>query len=817
MSELIQTIRQLQRHPAYALTMILTLAIGVGLTTVVFAIYHGTMLATPGFTNRGDRLVFIEHRRADDDGGGNEHWGVSEAGFLRLRESVQALEGSALVQSRTLILSSPGLETERILGNWITAEGLGLLGIAPQLGRIFTQEDGRAGQWDVMVIGHDLWQRRYGGDPGVLGRVERVNGVEARIIGVMPKGFDFLRRSEAWMPFQHGGPDSGKHGYFGLEAFGLLATGVDLGTLNRELDAVIRALQSEFPEIYQRVGLKALPVQQYPIRGEARLSMHLMLGAMGLVLIITCANVANLLLVRLGERSRELATRLALGAPRGRLVSLLMIETSLLALAGGVSGLLLAWWALDAVESTLPSEMPQWVQLGMGGRAAAFALATTFLSALACGLLPALHATRDGPAGVLRDGGRGSTGGGRLARVRSALVITQVAFATVLLVGAGLFWRSYHRLTTRETGFETERILTFRVGLPTHQFPDPLRVRRFFEDLEAGLSSVPGVESAALATTLPGLLAGDVWMRVFVDGVETLRQDQEEGSLLGLLTPGVTPGYLDTLGIELVEGRNLTHQDMRSPAGSALVTRSFAEQFLGGASPLGRWINAPPGAGGKSGPGYQIVGVVEDVRLIPFIEASRHPPVAFLSVGQGGSSFLSGVLKVRGEEKQVAQGVRDLVAKIEPGIPIYSVLPLSEVLKQLMYGGRLFGLLFLCSGAIALLLAALGVYGVVAHTVQLRTREIGIRCALGASPFDILRWVGSLGCRLTLIGLGSGLLTAGALANLLRSQLFEINPWDPATYLAIALLLFMISAAACLLPIVRALRISTTLRLRSVD
>lgn len=809
--DLLIGLRQLLRHPGFTLLTSVTLAIGVAVTTVIFAIYHGTMLATPSFTTRGDRLVFLEHyQKASPDAG---VWGMSEAGFLEVASECRAIEELCLVQSRTMILTGRGMETERILGNWITAGGLSMLGVEPVLGRVFEEDEGEPGRWNVLVLGYELWQRRYGGDPSVLGRRETINGEPAEIIGVMPPRFDFLRRSEAWMPFRHDRTGTAKHSAFGLDAFGLLAPGEELAEANKEVEGLFERLAQQHPEVYSTVGARALPVRAFSVRGEGRDAMRLLLGALVLILTITCANVSNLLLIRMSGRVRELATRAALGSPRWRLVRLLLAESLLLAVFGGVAGMLLGWWGLDLIGKTLPSDLPRWLQLGIGGKVLLVASVVSLGAALLCGLIPALKLTGRGLLRDLRDGGRGATIGAATARLRSGLVILQVALAVVLLSAAGLSLRSHYQVQTQDLGYRTEGVLTFRVGLPPTQYTDKQQVKEFFQALAPALREIPGVEAAALTTSLPGAPNLEYWYNIDIgDQPAALPPDQEPTPAIGI---PVTPDFFRTLDLELVEGRDFTEADTSESEAVVIVTRSFVERILGAGPVLGRKIGPRRVGEGSGSEKWTIIGVVEDARVIPMLEPGKHPPVAFTPLAQTTVNFASGVVRTNEPRDQVVAAIKRKVVGIEPGIPIYNVETLRGVLDTQMWGGRLFGSLFTVLGALALFLAALGIYGVLSHTVVQRTQEIGIRAALGASPRDLLRWLAWLGGRLLLAGTVLGLAVSLSVSHLLKSILFLVTPWDPPTYVAITFVLLLAGVGASVMPVLRALRIAPNVAMRA--
>jgi putative ABC transport system permease protein len=794
-------LRLLFKSPGTTFAAVLALALGVGLSTAIFNAFSAVMLRPLPHIRDEHRLVFVNSLNLKQVDG---YYELSEPDFLDLRAHAKSIEGLTTSTRKTVIFGA-GENPERVLGADISVEGFGMLGGQPVRGRLFTAADGEPDAAPVALISYALWQRRFGGKDDVIGRVETMNGTATTIIGVLPAGFTFPDTEQLWTPLRYKNDPStrGSHNYSG---WARLRDGVSLDQARAELAALGARLAKEHPSTNDHKSFALRPVREEATEDTALL-MRLMLGAAIFVLLIACANVANLLLAKAAARSHEIAIRVSVGATRLRIMRQVLTESLLLGLLGGALGLLVGVWANSLLLSAVPSvEIPFWMSFDFDWRVFAFAAGAAIGSSLFFGLFPALQASR-GAAVEMKDGARSVTSSRRARAMRQALVIAQVALSAVLLIGAGLFVRSFLKLQSTPSGYDANGVITFRVGLPPSQFKDQAEVRRFFDELTPRLAEVPGVQAVGATSFLPS--TGNNSNAFLVEGQEipkTLADSTQTTSR------AASAGYFTAMRIPLLRGRLFNAGDTRESLRVAVVDQQFVDKWLPGQDPIGKRVRF--GFEATDQPNWlTIVGVVGNVPTR--IDRPYERGSIYTAVEQSDFYFLSYAVRVSGDPTTFGPALQRAVLAVKPGIPIYDVLTQSYIERVAYWQRRFFGQVFSAFGLGALFLAALGVYGVMAYSVTQRTPEIGVRMALGASPQDVLRLVSRQGLTLVTLGLGIGVVAALGLTRLMAGLLFGISPSDPPTYFALTTVLAAVGLLACWFPARRATRVDPLVALRS--
>jgi putative ABC transport system permease protein len=804
--------RSLRRHPSFTLIATLTLALGIGANTAIFSVLNGVLLRPLPYA-QPDRLVKVWN-----------HWeGSPEADLSPLelfdyKERVGAFSHLGAYATGPTNLTG-GDNPERLQAGYLTAGVLPALGVAPLHGRGFTAAEDVPGGEPVVVLGHGLWTRRFGADPSLIGQPILLNGAERVVIGVMPPDFrlpEEIRGEEEadlYMPLGMDRTTVPNRGSHFLTAIARLRPGVTVEQAAAAMAAVGAQLVAEFPDDYpadMRFGATVEPLAEYVV-GDVRPVLLILLGAVGLVLLIASVNVASLTLIRADARRREMAVRTALGAGRGRLVRQLLAESGILALIGGTGGVLLAVWATEALVRVSPAGLPRSDAIGVDARVLAFAAGASLLAALLFGLVPALQASRPAPARVLRESSHASTAGAGRQRFRSLLVAVEVALAVVLLVGAGLLVRSFIALQQVDPGFRTEGILTLRLSLPSADYPAE-QVPEFYRQLLARVSALPGVTAAGAVTNLPltsdlGDLGFQIEGRPVAEGDASPRADWQ----------AVTPGYFQAMGMQVLRGRGIAPTDDESAPGAIVINESLAERYWAGEDPIGKRFEL----GGGAGPGWvTIVGIVRDLRHASLTEApapEMYIPHAQFRSWNGGSPARAMTVAVANGANPAAlvPAIRQELRRLDPNLPVADVQTMRQVRAESVAEPRFVMLLLGLFSMVALALAAIGVFGMLAYLVTQRTRELGIRIALGASAGEVSRMVVRRGVAISLAGVGAGLLGALATTRLLSGLLFGISATDAATFVAIPLLLLAVALVASYLPARRATRVDPMVALRA--
>jgi putative ABC transport system permease protein len=797
--------RVLLKSPTYTLVSILALALGISTATSQFTFFSAIVLKPMLGVKDEARLVRIKStapRTADGS------LGFSEPNYLDVREQSKTLEGGALTMDRTFIISG-GEQPERVLGASISAAGLDTVGVQPIIGRNFRPEEDKEGTEPVAVIGYGLWQRSFGGNKSIIGQSVTLNGESVTIVGVMPDGFGFPSKTELWMPYRYETGKKDNRANLGMPFYARMKPGVTLGEVQAELDVIAANLAKTYPTTNDGVGFRATPIRDEEVR-DIRAALYAMLGSVLFVLLIACANVANLMLAKAATRSREVAIRTALGAGRMRIIRQVLTEGLLLGLIGGGLGVILSMWSIDLIRAMIPVEIPFWIRFDLDWRVLTFAVIATLLSSTLFALLPALQTSQPDLSGELKEGGRVSTGSAETLRLRGLLVVAQVALALILLVGAGLMMRSFLHLQGAQQGFDPNNLLTFRVGLPPTQFKDEKVVHAFWPRLRQNLRALPGVEDVSFISDLPA--SKNIDLHVFhVEG-----QPEPKRLTDALLTywRAAGPGTLATLKIPLIRGRFIEETDTLESPRVVVIDQNFAEQVFPGMDPIGTRLSFElPDKGERKW--CTIVGIVGNVVQSPTSTEKQRSVWEPMEQSEG-PSFATGLVRLKGgNPMDLLSLVQGAVFAAQENIPIYNAKPMTEVVAESYWQQRFFSRLIISFALTALFLAAIGIYGVMAYSVTQRTQEIGLRMALGAQPGQVIKLFLRQGLRLVAVGLALGFVGAWIVAHLLQSLLFGISPHDPPTFAIVPILLAAVAILACWLPSRRATRIDPNVALRA--
>jgi putative ABC transport system permease protein len=651
-----------------------------------------------------------------------------------------------------------------------------------------------------------VWQEHFAGDRGVVGKIIPINGKQVTVIGVMPKGWRFPEICDIWMPLQVTEKENPRGNFF-LDCIGKVKKGVSIEQAQAEIEAITARIASQHPDTNAGVGVHLTPYREESVHNFKKLTL-LVMGAVLFVHLIACANVANLLLARGATRAKEIGIRLALGASRRQIIRQLLAESVVLGMVGSAVGLLFAVWGVDLMLTALPNEVPYWIRFDFDWRVFSFALGIGAISSVLFGLLPALQSSSPQLVDALKEGGRTGAGGVRGQRIRNSLVIAEVALALVLLVGAGLMMRSFMFLQKTDIGMDPSRTLTFRVGLPEAQFPDNDAAPRFFTELIPKLTTLPGVENAGATTSLPAL--GNIGISAFILEGESEPKELQDAHNMRQLQ--ITPGYLQTARIPLLRGRDFTAADTKDAPRVVMIDEDGARTWFPNQDAIGRQIRLLDKAG-EPPKWSTVVGIVRPV-VYEKLTNRRPIPAAYFPQEQVSSRFMSVMVRTKTDPTKFANLVRNTVLSVNKDLPIYRVLTMDEVVAQSYWDRRFFGTLFTIFAGLALFLASLGLYGVMAYSVRQRTQEIGVRMALGAQTGDVLRLVTGQGLRLILTGLVIGFVSAFFLAQLLSGSLNGISAHDPPSFTLVPLVLFIVGLAACYLPARAAMRLDPMEALR---
>ena len=796
-------VRKLRKSPGFAFIAILTLALGMGANSAIFSVIN-TVLLSPLPMAQPDQLV-----RVYDVDKRTDKLPASAMNFRDMRAQATSFTDLAAYDVSDLSLTGAGTEPERLQGAQVTAPFFDVLGAQPQLGRGFAPDEDQPGKSRVVILGNTLWKRRYGADRGIIGRSIEVGGVPHTVVGVMAPGFDFPMKAQLWRPvtWEKDLTDPTNRGAHFLNVYGRLKPGVSLAAANQEVARIAKALEQQYPKNNTGVGGRVIPLRE-EVLGNVQPALFVLLGAVAAVLLIACANLSNLLLARAASREGEISVRLALGASRGRIVRQLLVESALLALLGAALGLIFATWGLDALVALGPEDLPRLQGVSIDGRVLGFTALLALLTSGIVGLIPALQASRVELSRSLGEVGKGGSTGGPRQRARNALIVAETALAVVLLVAAGLLIKSFVRLQQVELGYQTDHVLAVDLSLPETQYEwaSPATAQ-FYEQLLTRVRALPGVKSAGISVHVPLSRRG---MSSTLQ--DKSRPEAEPGKEDKAEIRVVSAGVLEGLRIPLLRGRMLTDQDGTTEGNRAvLLSEEAARRYWPGEDPIGRTVDIGVDYG-KGSFGGVVVGIVGNTR---FVTPTREPqPEAYVSFAQAWSNDMSLLVHTDGSPLALAGAVRNEVRALNKNLPVANVRTLEAMMGSAVSQPRFFMLLVGVFAGLALLLAAIGIYGVVTHAVSLRTRELGIRMALGADARQVVGMVLGQYLRVTGAGLALGVGLAFVASRLLDSMLFGVEGGDPLTYVGVALLLALVSVAASYLPAHRATRIDPSLALR---
>jgi putative ABC transport system permease protein len=793
-------VRMLRKAPGFAVVAVLTLALGIGANTAIFSVVNAVLLRPLPFKNSSQIVVMSETNTRVGD------VSVSYLDFLDWRQQSRTFTQMAAIHNKGFNLSGVA-QPENIGGYAVSPNFLSLLGVQPILGRDLLPSEEKQGTNPVVLLSYQLWQSHLGGDPGVLGRSISLDGRSFTIVGVLPPSFHFLDRTEVIAPIGVFVGDMGERGDRGdMNVVGRLAPGVPLSQATVEMDTIAARLAEQYPKTNSGTGAHLVSIRE-AFAGDTRLAVLVLFGAVVFVLLIACVNVANLFLVRGAARAREIALRLAFGASRGRVIRQMLTESFLLAVLGGALGLALGAWGIAGLGYLIPPDSFQMMGVRMDFSVLLFAAAMIVLVAFAFGLIPALQATRPDIQETLKEGGRSSTSSGGQHRLRGMLAVAEMALALVLLVGAGLMLKSFYRLTQVSPGFQPARVLTMEMNLRTAQYSKSPAILNFWQQILDRVRAIPGVDSAAVGTVVP-LTGNHSRSDITIDG-------------LPLPAPGdfphpdfhtISPGFTGALGVPLLRGRIFSDADNENGPQVALINATMARRFWPNDDPIGRrFIWGHPEKDGKD-KWIAIVGVVADMKLYGLDNPARLE--VYVPYRQNPDGDMDLVVRSAVDPASLTSAIRAAVASIDKDQPIFAIQTMQQLVDDSISTRRLTLVLLGVFSALALILAAIGIYGVMAYSVALRTQEIGIRMALGAQNQDVLRLVLGQGARIALFGVAIGLVAAAGLTRLLSTLLFSVTASDPLTFAGVAAVLVIVTLVACYIPARRALRVDPIIALR---
>ena len=809
-------IRMLLKTPAVTFVVILALALGIGANTAIFSVVNAVLLRPLPY-DQSEQLVFVNERNPAID-----EMSISYPNFTDWRSQNQVFENIGVYNRGSYNLTGWG-DPERITTAQMSADLFSVLRVNAAHGRVFTNEEDKPGGNPVVVLKHAFWQRRFGGQLSVLNQQLTLNGKSYTVIGIMPEGFNYPSRTEMLVPVgqlsdQPSWQQRGNHP--GLYGVARLKPGVTIDQARAEMDNLAANLEKQYPDSNSGNRVRIRPLMEIFV-GDARRALWVLFAAVAFVLLIACANIANLLLARSTSRKKEMAIRAAMGAGRWRIVRQMLTESVMLSVLGGALGLLFAQWGIKLILYISPDAIPRWQEISLSWTVLGFTIGVSFLTGLLFGLVPALQAGEVDVNETLKETSRGNSGRQWL---RNSLVVVEVATTLVLLIGAGLMIRSFYRLQSVNPGFSYEHLTSFTVSLPQRKYAKEDQRVAFYNQLLENIRHLPGVESVAAASGLP--LGNNGWQTSFtIDGQPAPPRDNVPLMEACL----VTPDYFRTMNIPLKSGRYFTDRDDRSfladkdlskmteperiGAGlnAVIIDEEFARRHWPNQDAVGKRIRL--GGDDSRAPLLTVVGVVGRVKMEGLSQDSNRPQ-GYFSFPQLGNGGMTVIVKAQSDPTQLISALREQVKAVDPDQPIYNIRTMHEIRAESVASERLNLTLLSLFAAIALVLAIVGIYGVMSYTVTQRTHEIGIRMAIGAQPRDVFRMVIGQGMTLALIGVGIGLIGAFALTRLMASMLFDIAPTDPVTFAVIAVLLTTVALLACFIPGRRATKVDPVISLR---
>jgi putative ABC transport system permease protein len=798
-------LRMLWKHRFATFVCAGALALGMGANTAIFSMAEAFLLH-PVPLDEVNRLVAVVDSKPRQN---IEKTSVAPATYLEWQEQSRSFDRLGAYSWDGVNFTGDGTP-QKIQDFRVTTNFFSTLGVQPHVGRDFLPEEGEPGKNQELILSYGLWERRYASDPKILGKVVKVDGKPFTIVGVMGKGFDFPMSAEAWLPMAFDAKQRVDRDDRPLWVIGHLRPGVSFEQAKAEILTIAQHQAAAYPDAYKDWQVHVLPLGEFATGDLTRQYTLLLLGAVGFVLLIACADVANVQFARVSGRQKELAVRAAMGATRSRIVRQLLIESVILSLFGAALGIFLAQWILSVILSHMPPDIARyiagWKSIRLDFGAFLFTFGVALASGLLSGIAPSLMSSRTNISETLKESGRGASSGRARHRLRSALVVAEVSLSLVLLVGAGLLVKGFNALLTVNQQYHPESLLTLNLNLPELQYPQRSARVTFHDRLLQSLSSIPQVQSAALATTVPYGNGGGTDANLFL--IEGRPVEQREESRTAIMET-VSPNYFAVMSVGLRDGRVFTDSDSDGAQPVAVISRSLASRHFAGENPLGKKVQV---AGSKPETWLTVVGIVEDVRY-NWIQKDALPTL-YRPYRQNPTYYTTVVLRTGDAPARFTSAVRSKIAAIDPDLPIYEVKPLSQVITESIVGISYVAAMMAGIGIIALVLASVGVYGVMSYSVSERTHEMGIRMAMGASQGAINRLVVGNGMLLTTIGIAIGLPLAFALARALSSLLFGVTASDPFAFIGLPLILGAVAFLASYLPARRAVRIDPLTALR---
>ena len=799
-------LRMLLKNPGFTVIAVLALALGIGANTAIFSVVNAVLLRPLPFEN-SEQLMQVWSTNAKR---GWTSAPVSYLNFADWRDQNHVFQAMAAYAEASAAFTYADVP-EQLEGIGATADLFKVLGTQPILGRAFLPEDEKAGGSHVVVLGYDLWQRRFGGDPKTVGQQIKFDGESTTVIGVMPPGFHFpLDREdpEFWIPLDPEQVFNKERGANYLGVVGRLKPGVSREQAQAEMATIAQRLEQQYPDKNAGKSVRLVSLYEQVVK-TIRPALLVLLGAVGFVLLIACANVANLLLARAASRQKEIAIRTALGASRTRIVRQLLTESLLLSTVGGAIGMLLALWGVDLLGAAIPADIPRIKEMGLDTHVLGFTMAVSLLTGLIFGLAPALQASKPDLNESLKEGGRGSTEGLRRNRVRSFLVVSEVALSLVLLVGAGLMIKSFFYLLNVKPGFNPDNVLTANLALPPVKYPDAKQQSAFFRQVIERVKALPGVDSASVVTPLP--LSGSMMQNLLtIEG----RPPLAPGEKLITHTCLIGSDYLRAMGIPLLKGRALNEHDGKDAPNVFLVNETFVNRYFPNEDPIGKRITVSVRAGpDEPDANGEIVGVIGDVK---HQSLDKEPgPECYVPYLNVPDAYMTLVVRTNSSDPAgLSASLRSAVQQVDADQPVFDIQTMDQILAKSVATRRFNMLLLGIFASVALMLAGVGIFGVMNYSVTQRTHEIGIRMALGAQARDVLKMIVGQGMLLTLIGLGVGVAAALALTRVLSGLLYGVTATDPVTFAGVSLILAAVALAACYIPARRAMKVDPMVALR---
>lgn len=799
--------RKLLRAPGFTAIAVLTLALGIGATTAVFSVVYNVLLKPLPYRDAGQLVSVASIRNGDP-------MPMSPLDFIDYREQSRSFAGMAAISQGTMNLTGVGSQPVRLRSTRVSASFFAVLGVEAARGRLFRAGEDKPGAPRVVVLSYATWRSEFGGDPRVIGQAVSLDGNPYSVIGVAPSWMRYPENTELWIPmqFQPYEADPSNRGADSLDGIARLSPGVTAEAATRDLGRVAARLATAYPESNAEFAAGAFPLQAQMVQ-NARAALLMLMGAVAFVLLVACTNVANLLLVRASAREAEMAVRTALGASRWRIVRQLAAESILLAGMGTVAGVLLAAWAVDALVAFGPRGLPRLDEVRMDGRVVLFAAVLAVVTGLLFGAAPAIHAVRSDISEMLRGGGRAASGRRHGQRTRHALVVVETALAVVLLVGAGLFLRSFARLLADDPGFNPAHVTTATVSLPANKYPLDRDASRFANRLTARVRALPGVSDVAIGYGRP-LYRGHIRTAFEVSGWAPSTPNSRR---LAYVRP-VSPAYFKLLGIPLDSGRTFTDADRADARQVVVVNEELVRRYFKGQPPIGAhitlgWDRDTLEWGARSTVGGEIVGVVRDVT--EHGPGSPVEPTVYTPFAQVPVTDITVLVQSKGTLASVASGLRAALRDVDPDLPLFDVTTMDAALAESVAEPRFYTMLLSAFAGVALLLAAIGIYGVIAYTVSLRHREIGIRLALGATRDRVMRLTMGQGVALAAAGIPVGLVVAFWLTRYVSGLLFGVGGLDPVTFGVVPLVLMGVAAVASYVPARRAARVDPVVTMRA--